>query len=652
MLVFSADNLGLWCITKPIAKQMRKQTKRTDTELVVPDNASATAGNVVPIGTKRASKNCVKQGQLFGKAIVSLEFAAPDGLGLVVDNFAGGGGASTGISQALGRCIDIAINHDREAIAMHATNHPDTHHYCEDVFAVKPEEVTHGRKVGFAWFSPDCKHFSKAKGGKPVSKNIRGLAWVAVKWMKDVKPAVCAIENVEELVGWGPLLENGKPDPSKKGQTFKRWLAQIRGAGYVVEYKLLRACDYGAPTIRKRLFVVARCDGQPIVWPAPTHGPAGSGLLPYRTAAECIDFNAECPSIFSRKKDLAHNTLKRIAKGLRKYVFDAVDPFIVPLTHHGSDRVESIREPMMTITGAHRGERALVAPVLATYYGPKSHGGDRANGVCEPLPTVTTENRFALIAPTLVQVGYGERQGQEPRALDIGAPLGTVVGSQKHALVSAFIVKHYGDQFSGKKASGVDEPLPTITTRNTQNQLVTATLATSHLVKLRGDNTGQAVQDPLATISAQGTHHGEVRAYLVRCGADVKNQSADVSTMLIDVSMLGDEERAMAKRTAQFLQEYLPDMFETPTFEDAPEIVVLGHYFLIGIGMRMLQPRELYKAQGFPDDYEIEFTSAGVPLTKTAQVRMVGNSVSPPVAEAITRSNVPDLIRAAQRKAA
>src|SRR5262245_4479241 len=301
---------------------------------------------------------------------------------LIVDNFAGGGGASLGIEMALGRSPDIAINHDPEAISMHMANHPDSKHFCEDVWQVNPIKACAGRPVGLAWFSPDCKHFSKAKGRKPVSKKIRGLAWIVVKWAKAVAPRVIILENVEEFQDWGPLDDEGMPCPKRKGMTFQRWLDQLRNLGYRVEWRELRACDYSAPTIRKRLFIVARRDGQRIVWPEPTHmSPKKLGtdlfsshLKPWRTAAECIDWSIPCPSIFDRKKQLAENTLRRVAAGLRRYVIESPEPFIISLTHHGGDRVEPLDEPFRTVTGAKRGEKALVTPYLVGAGGPARSG--------------------------------------------------------------------------------------------------------------------------------------------------------------------------------------------------------------------------------------------------------------------------------------
>jgi site-specific DNA-cytosine methylase len=333
---------------------------------------------------------------------------------LIVDNFAGGGGASTGIKLAIGRDVDVAVNHDEEAVLMHLANHPNTQHYCEDVWNVDPKAACGGQPVGLAWFSPDCKHFSKAKGTKPVSKNVRGLAWLAVKWAKAVKPRIIMLENVEEFVTWGPLGPDQRPCPKRKGQTFARWVSELKRLGYVVSWRELRACDFGAPTIRKRLFLVARCDGKPIQWPKPTHGP---GLIPYRTAADCIDWSIPCPSIFDRERPLAENTMRRIARGVMKYVVNAPKPFIVPVTHSTQSNVHPIDEPMRTVTTAKGGE-------------------------------------LALVVPTLVQTGYGERAGQAPRALDIGKPLGTIVGNGKHALVAAFLAKHNG--IGAKQVIGQD----------------------------------------------------------------------------------------------------------------------------------------------------------------------------------------------------
>jgi DNA (cytosine-5)-methyltransferase 1 len=499
---------------------------------------------------------------------------------LIVDNFAGGGGASTAIEEALGRPIDIAINHDPEAVAMHAINHPTTKHLCESVWKVDIHAEVAGRRVGLAWFSPDCKHFSKAKGGKPVEKKIRGLAWVALKWAGLVKPRVIMLENVEEFALWS-RLKNGKPDPKFKGETFKRWVRQLRKLGYAVEWRLLRACDYGAPTIRKRLFLIARCDGKPIVWPAETHAAEGDLFAqPYRTAAECIDWSIPCPSIFLTKDEgraigahrpLAVATMRRIARGVKRYVIDAAQPFIVNLTHHGSDRIEGLGTPLRTITGANRGDKALVVP-------------------------------------TLVQTGYGEREGQQPRVPGLDKPLGTVVaGGAKHALVAAFLAKHFGGHETPGGATNA--PVSTITTADHH------ALVTSHLVKLRGTcRDGQPVSEPSATISAQGTHIAEVRALLVKYYGTDQDPRLD-------------------------------EPMHTLTTKDRIGVVTVlsEDYVIVDIGMRMLTARELFRAQGFPDTYIIDRgrdprSGKMVKLSKKAQVRMCGNSVSPPPAAALVRA--------------
>jgi DNA (cytosine-5)-methyltransferase 1 len=538
--------------------------------------------------------------------MLSSQFLLPIHNEIVVDLFAGGGGASTGIEQAIGRAVDVAINHDPEAISLHTANHPQTQHFCSDVFEVDPVAATGGRPVGLLWASPDCKHFSKAKGGKPVSKKIRSLAWVVVKWAKAVRPRMIFLENVEEFQTWGPLTADNLPCPLRKGDTFRLWKKSLEKLGYVVEHRELRACDYGTPTIRKRLFLVARRDGQPIVWPEPTHAAPGSlaikakKLKPWRTAAECIDWSIAAPSIFERKKPLAEATCRRIAKGIMRYVVEADEPFIVSLTHQGGERVESLSEPFKTVTGANRGEKALCVP-------------------------------------TLIQTGYGEREGQAPRALDMAKPLGTLVGTQKHALVIAFLAKHY----TGVVGSDLADPLGTITCSD-HHSLVTANLihyhadkrtadvrasdlrepiktqttenrhalVTSNLVKLRGDNVGSATAEPLHTISAQGTHHAEVRAFLV--------------------AYYGvDQDPAMR------------EPMHTVTTKDRFGLVTIHgtEYAIVDIGLRMLTPRELYTAQGFPASYQIDHGADGVPLTKTAQVRMCGNSVCPPLSRAITLAN-------------
>jgi DNA (cytosine-5)-methyltransferase 1 len=493
---------------------------------------------------------------------------------LIVDSFAGGGGASVAIEQALGHPVHIAINHDPEAVAMHTANHPYTQHFCEDVFKVVPREVTKGRRVGLLWASPDCKHFSKAKGGKPVSRRVRGLAWVVVRWAVQVKPEVIFLENVEEFTTWGPLL-NGRPDPERKGQTFKAFVTKLQQLGYVVEWRELRACDYGAPTIRKRLFLVARCDGRPIVWPTPTHNKGGTGgLKAYRTAAECIDWNIPCPSIFERNKPLAENTMRRIARGIVKYVIDNPKPFILKVNH--------------------------------------GHDFFRGQPIDEPLQTHTSKNGYGIVAPTLVQTGYGERPGQAPRAPGLDKPLGTVVaGGQKHALISAFLTKFR----TGATGSSVDEPVHTITAGGFQKRPGgnghAMGLVAAHIMKMKGSNIGHSADEPMHTVTSGGMHFAEVRAFLLKYYG----------------TAVGSDPR---------------DPLHTVTSKIRFGLVVVQgvEYQIVDIGMRMLTPRELYRAQGFPEDYVIDTTCNGKKLSVAAQVRMCGNSVSPYPAAVLIRANV------------
>lgn len=494
------------------------------------------------------------------------QFILPLADELVIDLFAGGGGASTGIEQAIGRHVDIAVNHDPEAVSLHQANHPQTLHYVSDVFEVEPRAVTQGQRVGLLWASPDCTFHSKARGGKPFrdrnkARRRRGLAWVVCRWAREVKPRVIALENVEEFQHWGPLLEDGKPCPERRGLTFRRWLAQLRNLGYAVEWRELRACDYGAPTIRKRLFLIARCDGQPIVWPEKTHGP---GLRPYRTAAECIDWSLPCPSIFERERPLAEATLRRIAHGIKRYVLEAAKPFIVSVTHQqAGPRVHDAAEPLRTITTAQRGE-------------------------------------FALCSPTLIQTGYGERAGQAPRVPGLDKPLGTAVDGQKHALVAAFLAKHYG----GVVGTPLDERIGTVTTVDHHS------LVTSHLMTNTTGHPGAPATEPLRTITTGG-HHAEVRALLTKFYGQ------------------GGQD-----------QDLRDPPHTIPTHDRFALVTVAGEVYAIAdIGMRMLQPRELYRAQGFPDSYQIERGADGRALSKAAQVRMCGNSVSPPIAAAIVRAN-------------
>lgn len=466
---------------------------------------------------------------------------------LVVDLFAGGGGASTGVFLATGRHPDVAVNHNPAALAVHAANHPSTRHEVEDVFDVNPRRVTGGKPVGLLWMSPDCTHFSKAKGGKPRDKGTRSLAWVAIRWASEARPRVIVLENVEEFVTWGPLCDAGQPIAHRKGETFAEWLRALHALGYRTEHRTLVAADYGAPTTRKRLFLVARCDGEDIVWPEPTHGRGRAHA--WRTAAEIIDWTIPCPSIFDRPRPLADATLRRIAEGVRRYVLEAPRPFIV------------------------------------SYYGSSSSG----RGADAPLPTATTRDRFGLVVPTLIQTGYGERPGQTPRVPGLDKPLGTVVaGGGRHALVAAFLTKNYGSPPDRLRSVGLDmhTPVSTVTTQD-HHSLATTTLVpegadrrgevVAFLTKFYGTSTGAQLGLPVPTVTAGGSHLGVV-------------------------TVRGER------------------------------------YEIADIGMRMLVPRELFRAQGFPDSYAIDIEHEGRPLPKTTQIALAGNSVCPPLAEAIVRA--------------
>lgn len=765
---------------------------------------------------------------------------------LIIDSFAGGGGASTGIEMALSRSPDFAINHDAEALALHAANHPETIHLSENIWKVDPLDVVEGRPVGLAWFSPDCKHFSKAKGGKPVKKNIRDLAWVIVNWAKRARPRVIFVENVEEFQGWGPLDENNQPCKDRKGETFRKWVKALKAEGYKIEWRELRACDYGAPTIRKRLFIIARRDGLPIVWPEPTHGkPDDPDVIagkkkPWRTAAEIIDWSLPCPSIFMTKEEakvyhkatgdrvnrpLAEATMARIAKGVKRYVLDNPKPFIVTVNHQGEGfRGQGLDDPFMTVTSARDGH-GLIAPVLrqseddpahfdivggshvpvksvvngdwhcaacgegnaSTFWptcewciheheltatagivrtdmtsafkrngvhGPDeplrtqatatsfavvnagiarvAHGDVDRNGKkrgqgqhspSEPLPTVTASPEFSvigaqlcgvggrmgqsrprsadepmqtatakadtvlitphvmtmrnaekphngadepahtitaggaglslvaahmtkfntgatgsamdepvhtvtaahsdyhpgaavplgLVAATMVQTGYGEREGQEPRALDLEKPLGTVVAEgQKHAAVAAFLAQHNNhtgtDPHAGREP---EKPLSTITGSGSHQAVVSA-----GMINMKGsDQRSVDVEEPVSAICAQGNHVAEVRTFLFK--------------------YYGNEDGGHS----------VEEPLGTVTTKDRFGIVTIEgvDYVIADIGMRMLNPRELYRAQGFPPTYQIEIEFNGKPLPKSSQTRMCGNSVCPPMAAALVAANCPDL---------
>lgn len=512
---------------------------------------------------------------------------------LIVDNFAGGGGASTGIEMATGYSVDIAINHDPEAIRMHKVNHPNTKHYCENVWAVDPVKACEGHPVALAWFSPDCKHFSKAKGGKPKDKNIRGLAWVACRWAALVRPRVIMLENVEEFKTWGPLNRGHHPIRAKQGDTFRQFVKQLNELGYEVQFRELVAADFGAPTKRKRFFMIARCDGVPIMWPKPTHAPADSeevkaGLLkPYVGAYTQLDFSLPCPSIFDTSEQikekygiravrpLAPKTMQRIARGLKKFVLDNPEPFIVPIGYGErkgqSPRVHDIKKPLPTIvsSGKHYLCEPRFAPVIdKTYGGNYQGGGSKAE---DPIDTITTVDHNRLVAATLIQY-HSETNSDEVRGQGIENPIMTVDSSNRYGLVTSFLSKFY------KTGIGQDE------------------------------------REPLHTVTTSAGHFGEVRAFLIKYYGEGTGQ---------------DIEQPLDTVTSR-------DRFGLVTIQGV-------EYQIVDIGLRMLEPKELYGCQGFPDDYIIDHDNTGKTYSRSEQVKRCGNAVCPPIPAAMVRSNLPEL---------
>lgn len=578
---------------------------------------------------------------------------------LIVDNFAGGGGASTGIEMATGISVDIAINHDPEAIRMHKANHPGTKHYCENVWAVNPVEACNGCPVALAWFSPDCRHFSKAKGGKPKDKNIRGLAWVALRWAGLVRPRVIMLENVEEFKTWGPLNRNHRPVKSKQGVTFEKFVQQLHRLGYQVEHRELIAADYGAPTMRKRFFLIARCDGKPVVWPEPTHGPADSeavkaGLLqPYVGAYTQLDFSLPCPSIFDTTEEikekygiravrpLAPKTMERIARGLKKFVLENPEPFIIQCNHGGDRRPQDIREPMPTITGKNgygvvepymiqigqtgftkdrskdvryplttivsKNEHCLIEPKLAPCV--MCNNTDNVGASVEsPLPTITTGNRNFVVAPTLIQY-HSETAGGEVRGQRLDEPIMTVDGSNRYGLVTSFLHKYYDGGYTGAGES-MENPLPTVTAVD-HNRVCASTL-----IQMNNHCDGRNIEEPIPTITAGDGHFGEVRAFLIKY---------------------------YGQGTGQDARELLDTI---PTHDRFGLVTIAGvDYQIVDIGLRMLEPKELYGCQGFPDDYIIDHDYTGRTYPRSEQVRRCGNAVCPPIPAALVRANLPELCR-------
>jgi len=664
---------------------------------------------------------------------------------IVVDLFAGGGGASEALKQALGQDPALAYNHDALAIGMHAANHPLTSHHLEDIWHSDPRVDVAGRPIGWFHASPDCTHFSQAKGGQPRSRKTRALSWVLLKWVgmllradllngTNTAPRIFSMENVWQILTWGPLVakrckatgrvlkidgtvaargervpvENQQlvPDKRHTGRTWRQFVAALRALGYVVEWRKLVASDFGAGTSRERLFLLGRRDGEPIVWPAASHGTA-PGQKPRVSAADCLDFSIPCPSIFGRKRPLADATMRRIAKGTMRHVIQSADPFIVPVTHQGADRVHAVGEPLRTITAANRGELMLAMPELAPFITEHANAstqrtmdaGEPLRTLCagvkgghfsvvtpilagvggragqseprsgaDPLYTMTAKADTALVAPVLVQTGYGERAGQAPRALDLQQPLGTVVaGGIKHAVAAPHLVKFRGDSIG----TPVNDPVPTITSGAGAARPAGAAhalgIAAASLVTLRRNMVGADARDPLSTVAAQAEHHCLATAFLEQANGGFydgggRDARAPVSTITAtgsqqqlvtaDLAQLSPEHQEGALRVAAFLVKYYGsgiavdprDPLDTVTTKDRLALVTVvikgTPYVIVDIGLRMLKPHELYRAQGFPAGYIIDRTANGTPLTTSAAVRMVGNSVSPPPLRALAVANL------------
>lgn len=699
---------------------------------------------------------------------------------LVVDFFCGGGGAGTGLEMGLGRAVNVAKNHSPAAISMHTVNHPHARHFTTDVFDGDPDVECQGRPVGWFHMSPDCTHHSQAAGGQPRKREIRNLSWIGLKWAGKKRPRVISLENVKQILHWGPLMAKrdkatGRvmkldgtvaapgervpvhqqflvPDPKRRGTTWRRFVQLLEGMGYQVEWRILKACDYGAPTSRERLFMLARCDGQPIVWPEPTHAkhPA-KGQKKWLTAADCIDWSTPSKSIFGRKKPLADATLRRVAKGMHKFVLDNPTPFIVPIANWSGETVQALGEPLRTVTAWPRGGTfAVASPTLVqTGYGerqgqaprvpgldqplgtvvaggvkhalssavimPATHqGADRVNDPGEPMPTVTAANRGELMvaSPVMITAAHGEgRPGGAQRwgagCKDASDPLGTVTASNGHALASAVLVGAGGPKYAGLPVTP-DQPMGTLMTRSHR------ALASAHLVKFRFDSEGSpatkpvptitsggnykrpagaahalgvctafmeqanggfntthalAMDDPMSTITNSGSQQRLATAHLATLRRNCIGRRADepVPTLtagaehhaLVEYKLSPEHEEG-ALRVAAFLIRYYgthnvspcDEPLSTITTKDRLALVTVyvqgTPYVIVDICLRMLQPNELYRAQGFPADYVIDRGADGKPFTKTEQVHMCGNSVSPPPMAALARANDP--WRAAQHQ--
>lgn len=643
---------------------------------------------------------------------------------IFVDSFAGGGGASTGIELATGHPVDIAINHDEAAIMMHRRNHPFTEHYREDIWQVEPKTAVRGRHVRLAWFSPDCKHFSRAKGAALVDKKIRGLAWVVLKWAAAVRPDVIMLENVPEFVTWGPVRK-GKPIKSKAGQTYKKWLSQLEDLGYVVETRKLCAADYGAPTIRTRFHLIARCDGKPIVWPDKTHAPRDSEEVrsgkckPWRSAAEIIDFSLPCPSIFASKAEikeqyginamrpLKDNTLRRIARGLDKFVLKSAEPFIVECNHSVGDRLQDLKAPINTVTAKYTGgivssklapfhmhnhqnavgtdmndpvntvtstgQQMMITPILCqhkfqngaqdvkkplstitavgahevvtpqiTPYIMSNNTGNAPHGMDEPIPTITTGERNYVVAPTLIQY-HSEQSEKEVRGQTVDKPIQTVDAANRYGLSAAYLSEWYGNAreginindpvqtitakdregvtsvfiskfFTGVDGAGAEEPLPTVTAVDHNASIL------AHLAHFKGQDKGQHPAEPLMTVTARDGQFADIRTTVVKWDGQT------------DTHYWPEIRKMLNKYCGYDLKD--------------DEILLLNiggaWYYISDIGLRMLTPRELYDAMGFPHDYIIDRDVDGKPITRSDQVARCGNAVCPAVSEALVRANLPE----------
>lgn len=605
---------------------------------------------------------------------------------IIVDNFAGGGGASTGIEIATGRLVALAVNHDPAAILMHRTNHPYTEHFQASVWDIDPKAVCRGRPVGLAWFSPDCKHFSKAKGAALVDRKIRGLAWITLRWAATVRPRVIILENVEEFQTWGPVRK-GKPVKRLAGTTFRKFIDQLTELGYTVEYRELIAADYGAPTSRKRFYLVARCDGKPIVWPKPTHSKTGADGLPkWRSAAEIIDWSLPCPSVFASKAEimeryglkavrpLAKNTMRRVIRGVDKFTIRSGKPFIVP-TGYGerkgqAPRVHDMDAPVPTIVGTGKENlcRPLLAPVTVTntsnsvggtvgapvhtvttagnqmlvtpFLAECNHsGGGHIAPVTDAHKTITAKHTGGIVAPALIQ--YHTEQTEHVRASGLGTPINTVDASNRYGLTCANLVEYY----TGGRPLDVQDPLHTVTSHDRE------AVVAVHIAKYYGGVVGEKVGEPLPTVTAID-HNAVCAAHVVKFkGDEVGTQPTEPLPTQTSSGVFAVCRTHLAKiRSGDDLGHWpeiraLLNEFCGYTLAD-DEVLLLEIdgvlYYLADIGLRMLSPRELYNAMGFPPDYIIDRDYEGHEYKKSAQVARCGNAVCPPVASALVRANLPE----------